>query len=79
MGQNGIMVTAYQTDEHSFRAERPRRWYPTLVQATRPVKPYDVHPDGNRIAVAKPPDVVESQKRPVCVFNFFDELRRTVK
>jgi Tol biopolymer transport system component/tRNA A-37 threonylcarbamoyl transferase component Bud32 len=78
-GQWAIMVAEYRVDGESFRAERPRRWYPSLITAARPVRPYDVHPDGDRIAVAIPPDLAGPQAKPVFVFNLFDELRQKVK
>ena len=38
---------------------------------------YDLHPDGNRFALAAVTDSAElKQNRVVFVFNFFDELRR---
>ena len=73
-GQMAIMVAEYRTDGQSFQVDRPRRWYPGLITAVRPVRPYDLHPDGNRIVIAKPPDA-EPQRKPVFVVNFFDELR----
>ena len=69
------MVVEYESDEDSFRAGRARRWYPDLITATRPSRPFDIHPDGERIAIAKPPDATTEQQRPVFVFNFFEELR----
>ena len=74
-GQVAVMVVEYESDEDSFRAGRARRWYPDLITATRPSRPFDIHPDGERIAIAKPPDATTEQQRPVFVFNFFEELR----
>jgi len=39
---------------------------------------FDLHPDGNRFALATIPEdqVAARQDRVVFVFNFFDELRR---
>ncbi len=40
---------------------------------------YDLHPDGERLAVAIPSNQVEEKLDKVTfVFNFFDELRRIV-
>jgi Tol biopolymer transport system component len=74
-GQIAVMAVDYQSDGASFRAERPRQWFPSLVPATRPSRPFDIHPDGDRIAIAKPVESAEPQQRPVFVFNFFDVLR----
>ena len=78
-GQTAVMMAQYEANGESFRAERPRRWFPGLMMPIRPTRTYDVHPEGDRIAIAKPPDAVPSQQRPVFVFNFFDELRRAAK
>lgn len=78
-GQMALMTVEYQVDGDTFRSLRPRRWYPDLITATRPARPFDLHPDGERIAIAKPPDKVEAQRPPVLVFNFFEELRRATR
>ena len=75
-GQVVVMALAYQAEGDTFRPERPRAWYPHPINATRPARPFDVHPDGERIAIAKPPVNVDPQQRPVFIFNFFEELRR---
>jgi Tol biopolymer transport system component len=75
-GQIAVMALAYRSEGDTFLDERPRRWYPHLITATRPARPFDVHPDGDRIAIAVPPVNVDPQQRPVFVFNFFEELRR---
>ena len=77
-GQIAVMAATYQAENNSFRADPARQWFPTLIVATRPSKPFDVHPDGERIAIARPPDTVQ-QQRPVFVFNFFDLLPRAPK
>jgi hypothetical protein len=59
-----------------FAQDRPRPWFPDAITATRPTRPLDVHANGDRIAIAKPPDVLPAQRGPVFVFNFFEELRR---
>ena len=78
-GQIAVMVVDYEAQGDSFHAGRPRQWFPSLIPATRPSRPFDIHPDGERIAIAKPPDNVDPQQRPVFVFNFFEELRRKSK
>ena len=73
-----IMVAAYTIEGDSFRAEKPGVW------ADRPfgVRPlgwdFDVHPDGDRVAVAPAPEAqpAAKQDKVVFIFNFFDELRR---
>jgi serine/threonine-protein kinase len=73
-----IMVAAYGVEGNSFRAEKPRllsdrRYLPRPRQ-----RAFDVHPDGNRFALAVFPDSLTEvrQDKVVLVSNFFDELRR---
>jgi eukaryotic-like serine/threonine-protein kinase len=76
-----IMVASYTAEGESFRAEKPRVW------ANRPFGPrpspgydLDLHPDGNRVAMAPAPEAQTAarQDHVVFIFNFFDELHRLV-
>jgi serine/threonine-protein kinase len=73
-----IMVVPYIVDDDVFAAEKPRLWSPArFMRRPRQVN-VDLHPDGDRFAVAA---VSEAQTMPklnkvVFIFNFFDELRR---
>jgi len=61
----------------SFRAEKPRVWSPWLVPLRGADRIYDLHPDGERIAVLKASGEVAARRDKVVLFqNFFDELRR---
>jgi serine/threonine-protein kinase len=72
-----IMVVSYTADGASFRADKPRPATETLTTALVPGRPYAVHPDGQRFAVATAPeDSGAKQDKVVIVSNFFDELRR---
>ena len=75
-----IMVTRYTVVGNSFRAETPYVWSPTSVDRISPANdPYDLHPDGMRVAAAAVPDeagVVRDQV--VFVFNFADHLSTIV-
>jgi hypothetical protein len=70
------MVASYAAAGDSFRADKPRVW------STRPFTPrarqrvFDLHPDGERVAVAESIDSLGKRDKVVFVFNFFDELRR---
>ena len=73
---NRIMVANYTTSGDSFRADKPRLWSPG--QFTSAPDSLDLHPDGKRFAVLKPPGA-ESQtvvNKVNFIFNFFEELRR---
>jgi serine/threonine protein kinase/Tol biopolymer transport system component len=75
-----IMAARYTVVGNSFRAETPYVWSPTSVDRISPANdPYDLHPDGTRIAAAALPDeagVVRDQV--VFVFNFADHLSTIV-
>jgi eukaryotic-like serine/threonine-protein kinase len=72
-----IMVSTYAADGGIFRAEKPRPVADTLVVQQGGARRYDLHPDGNRFAIAS---VLEEgstdQHQVVLVFNFFEHLRR---
>jgi Tol biopolymer transport system component len=71
-----IMAARYAVVGNSFRAETPYVWTPTSVDRISTANdPYDLHPDGTRIAAAAVPDeagVIRDQV--VLVFNFADHL-----
>ena len=74
------MVATYTADGDSFRAGKPQPVSDATFTSRRPLgtlRNLDLHPDGQRFAVA--PAVDESavkQDKVVFIFNFFDELRR---
>ena len=73
---NKVMVAPYAVVGNSFRADKPRVWSPTSVTSLGPNFPYDVHPDGKRLALAAAGDQASVvQDKVVFVFNFFDYLR----
>ena len=79
---NRIMVSGYAVEGDAFRADKPRIWSDVQFR-TRPrnflSRSFDLHPDGQRFAIAKLVTGSETQAkldRVVLVFNFFDELRR---
>jgi len=58
--------------------DKPRLWS-DRVTALRPrQRPFDLHPDGERFAVAVEPEshTEAPHDKVVFIFNFFDELRR---
>jgi len=69
------MVVPYTVEGNSFHAEKSRLWSQGRL-ALRPRQGvYDLHPDGERFAVAVP-ETRGKQDHVTFVFNFFDELRR---
>ena len=52
-GLNGqIMVAAYEVEGEAFRAEKPRLLPNARYRAAGPARMFDLHPDGERFAVA---------------------------
>ena len=77
VSQGKVMVVRYAVAGDSFRADTPQVWSPTSVRSLGLNDPYDLHPDGKRLAVAPAPDrsrVV--QDHVVFVFNFAEYLRK---
>ncbi len=75
-GHDGqIMVTPFTVDGEAFRADKPRLWSEGRYMSRGP---FDLHPDGERFAVAAPAQTREGARADhvTFVFNFFDELRR---
>jgi serine/threonine-protein kinase len=81
---NRIMVVSYTASGDSFVADKPQLWSEVrfLPRFRGPGaglgRPFDLHPDGNRVALATARDNEDTTKQDkvVFVFNFFDELRR---
>jgi eukaryotic-like serine/threonine-protein kinase len=75
-----IMVAPFAVEGDSFRAEKPRRWSDGRYLERAGNRGFDVHPDGDRVALALAPAVQTpsdlKQDKVVFIFNFFDELRR---
>jgi hypothetical protein len=75
---NQIAAVSYTVNGDSFHAERPRalsnsRFAPRVVNRS-----FDLHPDGDRMALVKAPEGPMRAKRDhiILIFNFLDELRR---
>ena len=73
-----IMVASYTTSGNAFAADKPRVWSPGRALFRPRLRPYALHPDGKRVAVASggDPQTTRESDKVVFVFNFFDELRR---
>jgi serine/threonine-protein kinase len=73
-----IMAVSYTATGDAFRADKPRVWSPARSLVRPRARPYALHPDGNRVAVAARDETQPSarQDRVVLVFNIFDEQRR---
>jgi hypothetical protein len=65
-------------EDDLFRATKPRLWSEGQYQQRGLNRMFDLHPDGDRFAVApatqSPPGTRDNKV--TFIFNFFDELRR---
>ena len=63
---------------NSFRAEKPRLWSEGRFTLRARQRSIDLHPDGDRFALAAVPESQTNAKQDhvTLIFNFFDELRR---
>jgi len=76
-GEDGrIMVVGYNVEGDSFRAEKSRVWSPGLVPLRVDNRTYDMHPDGERVAVLKASEDEAGRNHVIVIQNFFEELRR---
>jgi serine/threonine-protein kinase len=72
-----FMVAPYTIEGESFQAGKPTVWAPGNFMLQGVSKVYDLHPDGLRVAMSRPPDAGgDKRDKVVFIFNFFDELRR---
>jgi hypothetical protein len=73
-----IMVAPFTADGDSFHAEKPRLWAEGRYQMRGGNRMFDLHPDGERFALATASQTPIGAKldKVVFIFNFFDELRR---
>ena len=72
-----VMVAPYNVVGDSFNADKPRLWTPTSIRSLGLPSPYDIHPDGKRLAVLGSRDEgTAAHDTVVFVFNFFDYLRK---
>jgi hypothetical protein len=75
-----LMVVSYTVDGDSFRADRTKPVSDLRLVArprTGPIRSFDLHPDGNRFALALADNTAPTTTdKLVFVLNFFDELRR---
>jgi hypothetical protein len=71
-----IMAAPYSISGGSLRADKAQPWSPISVQGVAPTNgPYDLHPDGKRIAAAPLADQTSArQDHLVFIFNFPDYL-----
>jgi Tol biopolymer transport system component len=67
-----IMVSAYEIEGDAFRAEQPRLWSNGRYKPRGGFRPFDLHPDGKRFALAPaaPAPGDASQDHVTVIFNW---------
>jgi serine/threonine-protein kinase len=76
LGSGKVMFAPYAVVGESFRVDKPQVWSPTSIRALGLNSPYDLHPDGKRLAVIAAQEQSVVQDKVVFMFNFFDYLRK---
>ena len=73
-----IAFASYAVEGDVFRADKPRLWSSERFALRVRQRSIDLHPDGDRFALAAVPAEAAAarQDKVVFIFNFFDELRR---
>ena len=76
---NRIMVVPWAVNGDSFQPAKPTVWSDAPF-ASRSMRSFDLHPDGEQFALAPASDgqTGAKQDKVVFIFNFFDELRRQI-
>jgi hypothetical protein len=78
------MAVSYTATADTFVSDKPRPWSDGRFSPRprglvgNPGRPFDLHPDGERVAIAPAPEGQGAAKADtlVFIFNCFDELRR---
>ena len=74
-GSNGrVMAVPYTVEGGAFRPTTPQRWSEGHYQVRGPNRMFDLHPDGERFALA--PATNKPDEHLTFFFNFLEELRR---
>jgi serine/threonine-protein kinase len=72
-----LMTVGYVATNNSFRPDTPRLWSQVPVPPRQGLRPFDLHPDGQRVAIGSPERVDDRGRDHVTiVFNFFQRLRQ---
>jgi len=79
LNQGKVMFASYSVVGDSFRVDAPKIWSPKGYQPHAGAYPYDLHPDGKRLAIIAAPDEDSgsgAQDKVVFFFGFGDYLKK---
>ena len=78
LSQGKVMFAPYAVVSDSFRTEKPQIWSPVGYRARGTTYPYDLHPDGKRLAIIADADESSgvAQDKVVFFFGFGDYLKK---
>ena len=77
VNQGKVMAAPYTVAGDSFRAEKPQIWSPVGYRGLGTEYPYDIHPDGKRLAIiAATGEAGVVQDKVVFFFGFGDYLKK---
>jgi serine/threonine protein kinase/Tol biopolymer transport system component len=71
-----VMVVRYTVEANTFRGSPPVKWLEQPINRRPGPRPYDLHPDGDRVVVSGDLASRTNVDKVVLVWNFFDEVRR---
>ena len=71
-----VMVVPYTLEGNTFRARPPEKWSEQPINERPGPRPFDLHPDGERLVVSGDVAAAPNVNKVVLVTNFFDEVRR---
>ena len=71
-----LMVVSYTVDGDTFRANPPQKWSEQPINERPTMRPFDVHPDGDRFVVSGDLPGRTNVDKVVLLSNFLDEVRR---
>jgi len=71
-----LMVVSYTVDANTFRANPPQEWSEQPIKERPTRRPFDLHPDGDRVVVSGDVANTPNVNKIVLVPNFADEVRR---
>lgn len=76
--QGKVWFAPYTATGDAFRAGKPQLWAPTEFRDNGLNYPYDIHPDGKRLALTAVQERVGVQDKVVFISNFFDYVKKVV-